>query len=61
MSVFFRQDGTGKKEAAGTRVLVAEGIKVLATFLGDPGALRMLRLTRVHWPRIREWKVAHAL
>lgn len=36
--------GTGKKEIVGTRVLRAEGIKVLATLLDvDPDALRMLK------------------
>lgn len=39
------QDGTGKK--GGTRVLMAEGIKVLATLLDvDPDALRMLKLEK---------------
>lgn len=34
-------------DAAGTRVVMAKGIKVLATLLDvGPGALRMLRLTR---------------
>lgn len=41
------QDGTGKKEIVGIRVLMGEGIKVLATLLDvDPGALRMLKLEK---------------
>lgn len=48
--VFFSskgQDGTGRKEMVGTRVLTAEGIKVPASLLDvDPGALRMLKLEK---------------
>lgn len=47
-------------DAAGTRVVMAKGIKVLATLLDvDPGALRMLRLTnkstcqeKGRWPKL---------
>lgn len=47
----------------GTRVVMAECIQVLATLLDfDLGALKMLiDKKQVHWPRIRERKVAQAL